>query len=75
MLSKDFGQAQEDIADYLSHRDYQTGQTWYDFCKKRGFTMSEMLSGMEWQDYIDQRGRVIENELPSDTIFVPRRLF
>jgi len=50
MLRKPFHQAQEDIAEYLSHRDYQTGQTWYDFCRQRGFTYTEMLSGLDWKE-------------------------
>lgn len=49
MLRKSFEQAQEDIAEYLSHRDYQTGETWYEFCQKRGFTYAEMMSGLDWQ--------------------------
>lgn len=53
MLSKDFEKAQAEIIDHLSARDYQTGQTWFEFCKKRGFSTSEMFSGMEWQKRVD----------------------
>ena len=49
MLRKPFEQAQKDIADYLSQRDFQTGETWYEFCRKRGFSHAEMMEGMDWQ--------------------------
>jgi len=55
MLTKSFEQAQKDIAEILSHRNYQTGETWYDFCRKRGFSMDEMLSGFEMTERLQAR--------------------
>lgn len=46
MLKKTFEQTAAEIAEYLNHRDYQTGETWHDFCRRNGFTEAEMMSGL-----------------------------
>ena len=45
MLRKDFELTRDQIDSILDHRDFQTGQTWYEFCRARGWTISEMLDG------------------------------
>lgn len=55
MLKSTFEATQRDIAEILSHRDYQTGETWHEFCRKRGFSMGEMLSGFDMTERLQER--------------------
>lgn len=51
-LHKAFDEAGE-ISSYLLARDFKTGETWLDFCRKRGFTVEEMLDGLAWKRRMD----------------------
>lgn len=51
-LHKAFDEAGE-ISSYLLARDFSTGETWLEFCRKRGFTVEEMLEGLSWKRRMD----------------------
>jgi hypothetical protein len=53
LLRKSFEKTQEEIAEILSRKDHHTGETWHNFCRRRGFTMAEMLDGFEIFDRVD----------------------
>jgi hypothetical protein len=62
MLKSDFETAHDQIRDFLSAKDPQTGQTWFEFCRARGFTMSEMFAGFERQQEHNQQAQTIDHE-------------
>jgi hypothetical protein len=53
-LHETFDDNAREISDYLMARDFKTRETWLDFCRKRGFTVEEMMDGLSWQRRLDQ---------------------
>ena len=62
MLTSDFETAHDQIREFLSAKDPQTGQTWFEFCRARGFTMSEMLAGFERQQERNAADQTIDHD-------------
>lgn len=52
-LHEDFDDSAREISSYLLARDFNTGATWLDFCRKRGFTVEEMMDGLSWKRRLD----------------------
>lgn len=52
-LHETFDDSAREISDYLMARDFKTGETWLDFCHRRGFTVEEMMDGLSWQQRLD----------------------
>ena len=45
------------LFDHFGATDKNTGQTWYQFCKARGYTLREMFGGSSWKGVIEQRNQ------------------
>lgn len=41
------------LEDFLTERDIKTGETWLEFCRKRDFTVEEMLSGRRFKQHFE----------------------
>lgn len=71
MLRKEFSKADLDLLAYLTGTQPDSDQTWLEFCRERGFTVEDMMSGFEWHQ---RRSKTIDHDPQSAPIAQVRRL-
>ena len=52
-IEEDFRTALEGAKETLIERDQNTGETWFEFGHKRGWTLADMLTATDWQNRLD----------------------